>query len=158
MPKVILICGKICCGKSTYAEKIRIENNAVLLSVDEIMLAVFGQYAGEKHDEYVRNIQQYIFDKSLEIVQTGTSVILDCGFWTKDHRDYSKEFCKQRGIPFELHYIDISDEVWRQRIEKRNALVKAGKTSAYYIDENLAKKFEEGFEPLTEDEIDVLVK
>ncbi|MDE5859965.1 MAG: ATP-binding protein [Oscillospiraceae bacterium] len=158
MPKVILICGKICCGKSTYAEKIRIENKAVLLSVDEIILAVFGQYAGEKHDEYVRNIQQYIFDKSLEIVQTGTNVILDCGFWTKGHRAYSKEFYKQRGIPFELHYIDISDEVWRQRIEKRNAIVKAGKTNAYYIDENLAKKFEEGVEPLTEDEIDVRIK
>ena len=158
MPKVILICGKICCGKSTYAEKIRIENNAVLLSVDEIMLAVFGQYAGEKHDEYVRNIQQYIFEKSLEIVQTGMSVILDCGFWTKGHRAYSKEFYRQRGISCELHYIYISDEVWRQRIEKRNALVEAGKTNAYYIDENLAKKFAEGFEPLNDDEIDVRIK
>lgn len=158
MPKVILVCGKICCGKSTYAEKVRMENNAVLLSVDEIMLAVFGQYAGEKHDEYVRNIQQYIFDKSLEIVQTGTNVILDCGFWTKGHRDYSKEFYGQRDIPCELHYIDISDEVWRQRIEKRNALVEAGKTDAYYIDENLVKKFSEGFEPLGEDEIDVRVR
>lgn len=29
MSKVILICGKICCGKTTYAEKLRTENNAV---------------------------------------------------------------------------------------------------------------------------------
>lgn len=158
MPKVILICGKICCGKSTYAEKIRIENNAVLLSVDEIMLAVFGQYAGEKHDEYCENLQKYFFNKSPEIVQTGTDVILDWGFWQKDERDYAKGFFRSRGIPCELHYIDISDEVWRQRIEKRNALVEAGKTSAYYIDENLAKKFAEGFELLTEDEIDVRIK
>ena len=74
MPKVILICGKICVGKSTYAEKFRAEGNAVLLSVDEIMLAVFGQYAGERHDEYVRNVQQYIFDKSLEILQAGAMI------------------------------------------------------------------------------------
>ncbi len=52
MAKVFLICGKICCGKSTYAKRLQAENNAVLLSVDEIMLAVFGLYAGEKHDEY----------------------------------------------------------------------------------------------------------
>lgn len=158
MPKVILICGKICCGKSTYAEKIRIENKAVLLSVDEIMLAVFGQDAGEKHDEYVRNVQQYIYDKSLEIIGTGTSVILDCGFWTKGHRDYSKEFYRKRGIACELHYIDISDEVWRQRIEKRNAAVSTGDKNAYFVDEGLEKKFAEGFEPLSDDEIDVRVQ
>lgn len=31
MPKVYLICGKICCGKTTYAEKLCAENNAILL-------------------------------------------------------------------------------------------------------------------------------
>lgn len=158
MPKVILICGKICVGKSTYAEKIRTESNAVLLSVDEIMLAVFGQYAGEKHDEYVRNVQRYIFDKSLEILWAGADVLLDCGFWTKEHRRYSKEFYGQRGIPCELHYIGIDDEEWRRRIEKRNSAVSAGKADAYYIDENLLKKVEKGYEAPAENEVDVWVK
>ena len=53
MPKVILICGKICCGKTTYAKKLVKEQNTVLLSCDEITLALFGQYIGEKHDEIV---------------------------------------------------------------------------------------------------------
>lgn len=158
MSKVILICGKICVGKSTYAEKIRAESNAVLLSVDEIMLAVFGQYVGEKHDEYVRNVKQYIFDKSLEILQAGADVLLDWGFWTKEHRNYSKEFYRQRGISCELHLIDISDEEWRRRIEKRNAAVFAGDKNAYFVDENLLKKFEEGYETPDTDEVDVWVK
>lgn len=42
MAKVILICGKICSGKSTYAEQLRVQNNAVVLSTDEITLALFG--------------------------------------------------------------------------------------------------------------------
>lgn len=158
MPKVILICGKICVGKTTYAEKLRGEGNAVLLSVDEIMLAVFGQYAGERHDEYVRNVQQYIFDKSLEILEAGADVLLDCGFWTKAHRDYSKEFYKQRGILCELHLIDISDEEWRRRIEKRNGEVSAGDKNAYFVDENLLKKVEGGYEPPAPNEVDVWVK
>ncbi|MCX4256121.1 MAG: ATP-binding protein [Oscillospiraceae bacterium] len=157
MPKVILICGKICVGKSTYAEKLREEGNAVLLSVDEIMLAVFGQYAGERHDEYVRNVQQYIFDKSLEILQAGADVLLDCGFWTKAHRDYSKEFYGRHGISCELHFIDISGEEWRRRIEKRNGAVSAGDKNAYFVDENLLKKVEEGYEPPAPDEVDVWV-
>lgn len=158
MSKVVLICGKICVGKSTYADKLRAESNAVLLSVDEIMLAVFGQFAGQKHDEYVRNVQQYIFDKSFEILQAGADVLLDCGFWTKGHRDYAKELYRQRGIPCELHLIDISDEEWQRRIEKRNSAVLAGKVNAYFVDDILLKKVEGGYEEPFEDEVDVWVK
>lgn len=158
MSKVVLICGKICVGKSTYADKLRAESNAVLLSVDEIMLAVFGQYTGEKHDEYVRNVQRYIFDKSFEILQAGADVLLDCGFWTKGHRDYAKELYRQRGIPCELHLIDISDEEWQRRIEKRNSAVLAGKVNAYFVDDILLKKVEGGYEEPSEDEVDVWVK
>ena len=42
MAKVIMMCGRICCGKSTYARRLRTEINAAVLSIDEIMLAVFG--------------------------------------------------------------------------------------------------------------------
>ena len=37
MAKVYLICGKLCCGKTTYAQKLCKENKAILLSVDEII-------------------------------------------------------------------------------------------------------------------------
>lgn len=157
MAKVILICGKICSGKSTYAERLRDQINAVILSVDEIMLGIFGQSAGEKHDKYVICVQKFIFDKSLEIIRIGTNVILDCGFWTKEHRNHAKEFYKKHGIPVELHYIDISDEIWRQRLEKRNAAVSAGETNAYFVDEGLEEKFASGFEPLSDDEINIRI-
>ena len=55
MSKVYLICGKICSGKTTYSKKICAENNAILLSVDEIMLSLLDQCCGEKlHQEYER--------------------------------------------------------------------------------------------------------
>jgi len=53
MPKVIMTCGRICSGKSTYARKLREEYNSVILSVDEIILALFGNDTGEKHDVYI---------------------------------------------------------------------------------------------------------
>ena len=53
MAKVYMTCGRICSGKSTYAQTLRQKYSAVILSVDEITLALFGQDAGENHDAYV---------------------------------------------------------------------------------------------------------
>lgn len=158
MAKVILICGKICSGKSTYAEKLRIENKAVLLSIDEIMLALFGLYVGDKHDEYVEKTEKYLFDKSLEIIENGIDVILDWGLWTRDERRYAKEFYSTRGIEHEIHYLNISDETWKARLDKRNRAVSAGEIIAYPVDDNLAEKFGAIFEVPDRDEIDVWVE
>ena len=158
MAKVILICGKICSGKSTYAEQLRTENKAVLLSIDEIMLAMFCFYVGDKHDEYVEKTEKYLFDKSLEIIENGINVILDWGFWTKDERIFAKKFYSARGIEHEFHYIDISDEIWKARLDKRNRAVEAGEAMAYPIDDNLAAKFGAIFEMPDRDEIDIWVE
>lgn len=158
MAKVILVCGKICCGKSTYAEQLCSEKKAVLLSVDEIMLALFGLYAGDKHDEYVDKTKKYLLEKSLKIIETGISVVLDWGFWKKDERIFVKEFYSAGKIEYEFHYIDISDEVWRARLDKRNNAVSAGEANAYIVDDNLAAKFGAIFEMPDKEEIDVWVE
>ncbi|MBR3869076.1 MAG: ATP-binding protein [Clostridia bacterium] len=158
MAKVILICGKICCGKTTYAKKLCTQNNAVLLSVDEITLALFGQHCGDKHDECVERTEKYLFNKSMEFINKDINVVLDWGFWTKAERKSVKEFYKSRDIECELHYIEISDETWKYRLNKRNIAVLAEETSAYYVDENLAAKFASIFEIPGEDELDIIYK
>ena len=92
MAKVVMTCGRICCGKSTYARRLSAELGAAVLSVDEIMLAVFGQYAGDKHDEYVEKLKRYLLNKSAELIGSGINVILDWGFWTMDERRAAREF------------------------------------------------------------------
>ena len=52
MAKVIMTCGKICCGKTTYARCLQAAGNAVILSIDEITLSLFPEGAGEMHDTY----------------------------------------------------------------------------------------------------------
>lgn len=158
MAKVIMTCGKICSGKSTYAEQMRLKNRAAILSIDEIMLALFDQHIGDKHDEYVESLEKYLFDKSVELIEIGVNVILDWGFWTKDERKFAKEFYESRNIECEFHYIDVSDEVWEQRLNKRNNLILEGKTSAYHVDENLAKKFDAIFELPEKEEISVWIR
>lgn len=158
MPKVILICGKICSGKSTYAEKLRVQEKAVLLSCDEITLALFDQNIGADHDAIVEKTQKYVYDKSVEIIETGINVILDWGFWTKEERDFAKQYYKCRNIVCEMHYVDISDETWKANLLKRNHSISEGKTSAYYVDDNLAEKFNSIFESPDKSELDVCYK
>lgn len=154
MPKVIMTCGKLCSGKTTYAKKLQKEGKAVILSVDEIMLAVFGQDAGEKHDDYVAGIKKYLYQKTLEIIENGLDVILDWGFWTKEERAYARSFFGSNGIVNEFHYIEIEDSEWKRRIEKRNRDVLADNSDAYYVDEGLSEKFNAIFEKPDPSEID----
>lgn len=146
MARVMLMCGKICSGKSTYARELMKRRKAVILSVDEITLALFGRNAGEKHDEYVERAEKYLYEKSLEIIGIGTDVILDWGFWTKAERDGAREFYGSRGIEYEFYYISIGDDEWEKRLAKRNSEVEKNLVNAYYVDEGLAEKFRGIFE------------
>lgn len=47
MAKVIAICGKICSGKSYYANKIKDKLNAVILSTDEVTFDLIDNEQGE---------------------------------------------------------------------------------------------------------------
>lgn len=157
MGKVICICGKISSGKTTYREKLCRESNAILLSVDQVMLNIFGLYAGDRHDEYATGAQKYLLEKSVELLEMNIDVVLDWGFWSKESRRRIKEFYAERGAECQLHYIDIPDSTWGRRIAKRNIDIEAGRTQAYIVDENLAAKFESMFEKPDKEEIDVWI-
>ena len=147
MPKVIMMCGKICSGKSTHAEALRRAGRAIVLSVDEILLALFGQDAGEKHDEYAARAKSFLYRKSLDILESGADVILDWGFWTKKEREDAKAFYAARGIPWEFHLIQVDDREWQRRIDERNRAVLARESGAYFVDVGLFRKFQTLFEP-----------
>ena len=70
---------------------------------------------------------------------------------------YARRFFGENGIHCELHYLKISDELWQERIEKRNILIAEGKVSAYYVDNGLAEKFAGIFEEPDENEIDLII-
>lgn len=146
MPKVLIMCGKICSGKSTYAEKLKLENKAVILSVDELTLALFENQAGEKLDFYVEKLKEYFLKKSLDIVEAGADVILDWGFWTKKERDYTREFYDSRNISYQFYYMNVGIDEWKKRILKRNQEIKREQLEAYPIDKGLLSKVEKMFE------------
>ena len=158
MAKVILTCGKLGCGKTTYGKRLCAERGAVLLSADELMLALFGQDAGEKHDEYLEKVKTFLLNQSLDLVSRGVDAVLDWGLWTRAERTAVKAFYEDRAIPCEIHYLEIGEEIRQQRIDARNRAVLAGTAKDYYVDWGLAAKLDRLFEPPEPAEADVWIR
>lgn len=156
MSKVIAICGKICCGKSYYAAKLKEKENAVILSCDELTMDLFDNDLGEKHDEMAQRIWVYFKKKSVELVKAGCTVILDWGFWSRANRESLREYYREQEIPCEWHYIEVEDETWKRNIEERNHRVLNDQGgSDYYLDEGLMGKLLSMWEEPAHEEIDV---
>lgn len=155
MPKVVLICGFICSGKSVYAKKLLAESPAVLLNIDEIMLSLFDEYMGDAHDEMVNKVKEYLYKKAVQIIEADISVILDWGFWSKAERASAIAFFHGKNIKIDLKYVNVSDENLYRQVEKRNNDIKNGHKYAYSVDMNLIDKCKTFFEKPSEDEGDI---
>ncbi len=157
MNKVILICGKMCSGKTTYAKSLIKQRPAVLLSQDEITTIFFGPNGGAEHYIVVDKTRKYLYSKSLEIIAAGSDVIMDWGFWTQAERQEAIQFYEKNSIKYEWHYVDVSHDVLIRNLNKRNYKIETGQlTSSYFFPEEVAHRFwNEMFEVPAKDEVDV---
>lgn len=146
MAKVIVTCGRLSSGKTTYAKRLSKELPGVLFSVDDITLLLLGPYAGNTLNEYCEKLETYFLEKSAETAKNGVNCIIDIGLWTKAERERVRNFFKERGVKCEIHYLKVSEKEWKKRIENRNREVENGRADVYCVDENLLKKFETVFE------------
>lgn len=156
MGKVILICGKLCSGKSYYTSELLERLQAVNLSCDELMFFLFQREETTEHDKFVARIKPYLLKKACEIA-AGQDVILDWGFWRESDRREVREYFAERNIPAEWHYLNVDDETWKARIAKRNAKILRGESNDYFVDEGLMKKFETMFDEPDLNEMDIIV-
>jgi len=156
MAKIIAICGKICSGKTYYANQLKEKEKAVVLSCDELTYELFDNNLGDKHDQMTLRICSYFKKKAVELVNIGCNVILDWGFWGLENRRSLIEFCRSQDVHCEWHYIDVNDQTWNKNIEERNCRILNGKGgSDYYLDEGLMGKLLSMWETPSKDEMDV---
>lgn len=157
MPKLYLVCGKICSGKSCYSKQLQEKVNAVILSPDEATYDLINNEQGEFYNVFCSRLINYMNKKAVEIVKAGANVIYERGLWSKEERSKAKEFFKENGIETEIHYVYVSDELWKEQIAKRNKRVEEGNGGPdFYLDEGLMKKLESFWEEPNEDEVDVI--
>ena len=159
MAKLLCICGKIGCGKTYYANRLKEQEHAVILSTDEVTYDLTNNQQGDGYDEFAIRVNLYLRKKAVEIVNAGCTVILDWGFWTKENRKEIKRYGENNEVLVEMHYIDIDDKTWYENIEKRNNEVISGNGgSSFYVNEGLLNKVSSLFEIPEKEEIDIWYK
>ena len=159
MGKVILVCGKICSGKSYYSRQIKEQLNAVIISPDEATYELINNEQGEFYNIFSERLNKYLTRKAGEIAKAGANVIFERGLWSREERKLIRDYYKEKNVECEIHYVYIDDETWKRNIKKRNKKVLDGNGgSDFYLNEGLMKKLESKWEEPTEEEYDVIYK
>jgi predicted kinase len=122
MATLHLMVGLPCSGKTTLARKLEHELPALRLALDDWHISLFGQDAQEpEHDARHMLIEANLWNIARRVLELGTNVILDYGFWAREEREDYRLRAKQLGASSEVHYLDVPEDELLSRFVKRNS-------------------------------------
>ena len=126
MATLHIIVGLPCSGKSTYATDLQRKVNGVVFSLDYWLIALFGRYSlvDEGHEEHVRRVlavRGLTWNVASQLLSRGTDVILDDGFFLREHRMQLIRDANRCGAAARIHLTDVPVALVRERLAKRNA-------------------------------------
>jgi predicted kinase len=120
-----LISGLPCAGKTTYAERLKGERDAVHLSLDRWLITCFGPYKIDAvgYPEHLRRVyacRDLMWSVAAELLRRRIDVILDDGFFRRRDRCHYIEMARELGADATIHFVDSPPEVVRERLRARN--------------------------------------
>jgi len=119
--KLIFFCGKMGSGKSTRARKIVRNSNAVLLSEDEWLAALYPGQVRSLQDylTYSNRLKPQMQKLAQDILLSGVDVVMDFPANTEAQRGWFKQIFTSVAASHNLIYLDVTDEVCLARISER---------------------------------------
>lgn len=124
MARLILVCGPTGVGKTTYSLSLAKDIQAIKFSIDPWMQTLFSKDMGDLDFDWmmerVNRCSDQIWQVSEQILAIDGNVILDLGFTTKEQRDVFSNRARALGLESEVHYLDASTAIRKQRVDKRN--------------------------------------
>ena len=126
VPTLHLISGLPASGKTTYALQLRERVNGVLFCLDRWLITAFGRYSlpvvgQEEHTRRVLACRDLMWDSASELLKRSVDVILDDGFFYREHRMRHVTLAAAAGADTVIHFVDTPLDQVRSRLERRNA-------------------------------------
>jgi predicted kinase len=131
---LFLTVGLPCTGKTTAARRIEIEHNALRLTKDEWVKALYG-HANPPSAQDV--IEGRLIQIGLRALELGNNVVIDYGLWGRDERSALRQAAADVGAVVQMHYFELPPAEQRRRLDQRQA--EAPDTTWPMSDEELAE-------------------
>ena len=98
----------------------------MLYSLDRWLITLFGRYALAEVglDEHTRRVlacRELIWGSAIELLSRNVDVILDDGFFYREHRMHHAALATAAGVQAVIHFVNTPLSVVRDRLERRNA-------------------------------------
>jgi predicted kinase len=143
--RVIFMCGPSGAGKSTYARHLEKEG-MVRLSFDTEMWRR-GISMVPLPPEVRADIEAELRAQLLDLVTTGTDVVLDFSFWSRSMRDDYRQLLEPTGVVPETIYLATDRETALSRLRAR----RGSHPDDFVLTEDLAAQYFDHFEPPSPD-------
>jgi len=122
------------------------------LTPDEWQIGLFGQDANEpEHDARHGFIEAMLWNIASRVLELGTNVILDFGFWAREEREDYRLRAKRLGASSEVLFLDVPEEELLRRLAVRNSLPSR---ESFHIPEESMKPWISFFQKPTPDELE----
>jgi predicted kinase len=118
---LIFFTGKMGAGKTTMSTKLTQERNAILISEDEWLKALYPNQISSLDDyiKYSALLRPQIEQLVQSILIGGLDVVMDFPANTTKQRDWFRTIFSEVDAPHELIFLDVPNEVCLKQIEQR---------------------------------------
>ena len=150
MSEIVLCCGKVCSGKSTFASLLKRGHGWHHFSSDAWMLHFYEPTTDRVlFDERLAKCEEMIYGVSEQILAGGGDVVLDAGFWKRNERAIVRARFESLGHRVAIVYFPISLE---RQLEYMRARNESGTPGSYRFDRGTVIALNRFFEPPTPEE------
>jgi predicted kinase len=115
-PTLFLTVGLPATGKTTAARRLEVDHQALRLTKDEWMKALYGEHNPASASDV---IEGRLIEIGLRTLELGSNVVIDFGLWGRDERSALRQAAADRGARVEMCYFEVSPGEQRRRLDQR---------------------------------------